>query len=44
MMIIHEKVFARVKCLRSLVEAIVEDEAGCERVLHLLGSVRGATA
>jgi DNA-binding FrmR family transcriptional regulator len=46
---VHEKkkLLARVRRLRGLVEAIeraLEDEAGCERVLHLIAGVRGATA
>ncbi len=46
---VHEKkkLLARVKRLRGLVEAIeraLEDEAGCERILHLIAGVRGATA
>ena len=46
---IHEKkkLLARVRRIRGLVEAIeraLEGEAGCEKVLHLIAGVRGATA
>ena len=45
----HEKkkLLARVRRLRGQVEAIeraLEDEAGCDKVLHLIAGVRGATA
>ena len=42
-----QKLLARVRRLRGLVEAIeraVENEAGCDQVLHLIAGVRGATA
>ena len=38
---------ARVRRLRGQVEAIeraLDSEAGCERVMHLIAAVRGATA
>jgi DNA-binding FrmR family transcriptional regulator len=42
-----QKLLARVRRLRGQVEAIeraLESEAGCERVMHLIAAVRGATA
>ena len=42
-----QKLVARVRRLRGLVEAIeraLENEAGCEQVLHLIAGVRGASA
>ena len=42
-----QKLLARVKRLRGQVEAIeraLENEAGCEQVMHLIAGVRGATA
>lgn len=46
---VHEKrkLLARVRRIKGLVEAIeraLEGEAGCEKVLHLIAGVRGATA
>jgi DNA-binding FrmR family transcriptional regulator len=46
---VHEKkrLLARVRRIRGQVEAIeraVEGEAGCDKVLHLIAGVRGATA
>ena len=46
---IHEKkkLLTRVRRIRGQVEAIeraLEGEAGCEKVLHLIAGVRGATA
>ena len=41
------KLLARVRRIRGQVEAIeraLEEEAGCERVMHLIAAVRGATA
>lgn len=41
------KLLARVRRMRGQVEAIeraLEEEAGCERVLHLIAGVRGAMA
>ena len=41
------KLLARVHRIRGQVEAIeraLETEAGCERVMHLIAGVRGATA
>lgn len=45
----HEKkkLLARVRRIRGQVEAIeraLEGEAGCDKVLHLIAGVRGATA
>ena len=42
-----KKLLARVKRIRGQVEAIeraLEAEAGCEKVLHLIAGMRGATA
>jgi DNA-binding FrmR family transcriptional regulator len=42
-----QKLLARVRRMRGQVEAIeraLEDEAGCERVMHLIAGVRGAMA
>jgi FrmR/RcnR family transcriptional regulator, repressor of frmRAB operon len=42
-----QKLLARVRRLRGQVEAMeraLETEAGCERVMHLIAAVRGATA
>lgn len=42
-----QKLLARVRRIRGQVEAIeraLEDEAGCERVMHLIAAVRGATS
>ncbi len=46
---VHEKqkLLARVRRIRGQVEAIergLENEVGCEKVLHLIAGVRGATA
>lgn len=46
---IHEKqkLLARVRRIRGQVEAIeraLENEVGCDRVMHLIAAVRGATA
>lgn len=46
---VHEKkkLLGRVRRIKGLVEAIeraLEGEAGCEKVLHLIAGVRGATA
>jgi DNA-binding FrmR family transcriptional regulator len=46
---VHEKKkpFARVRSIRGQVEAIecaLDDEAGCEQVMHLIAGVRGAIA
>jgi DNA-binding FrmR family transcriptional regulator len=41
------KLLARVRRMRGQIEAIeraLEDEAGCDRVLHLVAGVRGAMA
>lgn len=41
------KLLARVRRIRGQVEAIeraLESEAGCDKVLHLIAGVRGATA
>ena len=41
------KLLARVKRIRGQVEAVeraLEAEAGCEKVLHLIAGVRGATS
>jgi DNA-binding FrmR family transcriptional regulator len=41
------KLLARVRRIRGQVEAIeraLEEEAGCETVMHLIAGVRGATA
>lgn len=41
-----KKLLARVRRIRGQVEAIeraLEDEAGCERIMHLIAGVRGAT-
>lgn len=41
------KLLARVRRIRGQVEAIeraLEDETGCEAVMHLIAGVRGATA
>ena len=41
-----QKLLARVRRLRGQVEAIeraLEDEAGCDKVLHLIAGVRGST-
>jgi DNA-binding FrmR family transcriptional regulator len=40
-----QKLIARVRRIRGLVDAVeraLEDEAGCEKVLHLMAGVRGA--
>ncbi len=40
-----QKMIARVRRIRGLVDAVeraLEDEAGCEKVLHLIAGVRGA--
>lgn len=42
-----QKLLSRVRRIRGQVEAIeraLEDEAGCEKVLHLIAAIRGATA
>ncbi|MEW6631708.1 MAG: metal/formaldehyde-sensitive transcriptional repressor [Pseudomonadota bacterium] len=42
-----QKLLARVRRMKGQVEAIeraLEEEAGCERVLHLIAGVRGAMA
>ncbi|OYV24995.1 MAG: transcriptional regulator [Acidocella sp. 20-63-7] len=42
-----QRLLARVRRLRGQVEAIeraLESEAGCEKVMHLIAGVRGATA
>lgn len=42
-----QKLLARVRRIRGQVEAIeraLEGDAGCERVMHLIAGVRGATA
>jgi FrmR/RcnR family transcriptional regulator, repressor of frmRAB operon len=42
-----QKLLARVRRLRGQIEAIeraLENEAGCERIMHLIAGVRGATA
>ncbi|HWX51412.1 MAG TPA: metal/formaldehyde-sensitive transcriptional repressor [Roseomonas sp.] len=42
-----QKLLGRVRRIRGQVEAIeraLESEAGCERVMHLIAAVRGATA
>ena len=42
-----QKLLARVRRIRGQVEAIeraLEGEAGCDKVLHLIAGVRGATA
>jgi DNA-binding FrmR family transcriptional regulator len=42
-----QKLLARVRRMKGQVDAIeraLEDEAGCERVLHLIAGVRGAMA
>jgi DNA-binding FrmR family transcriptional regulator len=42
-----KKLLARVHRIRGLVEAIeraLEKESDCERIMHLIASVRGATA
>lgn len=42
-----QKLLARVRRMKGQMEAIeraLESEAGCERVLHLIAGVRGATA
>ena len=42
-----QKLLARARRIRGLVEAIeraLENEAGCEQVLHLIAGMRGATA
>ena len=42
-----QKLLARVRRIRGQVEAIeraLDDEAGCEQVMHLIAGVRGATA
>ena len=46
---VHEKkkLLGRVRRIKGLVEAIeraLEGEAGCEKVLHLIAGVRGATS
>ncbi len=41
------KLLSRVRRIRGQVEAIeraLDDEGGCERVMHLIAAVRGATA
>jgi DNA-binding FrmR family transcriptional regulator len=41
------KLLARVRRIRGQVEAVeraLEEEAGCEKVMHLIAAVRGATA
>jgi DNA-binding FrmR family transcriptional regulator len=40
-----QKMIARVRRIRGLVDAVeraLEDDAGCEKVLHLIAGVRGA--
>jgi DNA-binding FrmR family transcriptional regulator len=40
-----DKMIARVRRIRGLVDAVeraLEEEAGCEKVLHLIAGVRGA--
>ena len=40
-----QKLLARVRCLRGLIEAIeraLNGEAGCEQVMHLIAGARGA--
>ena len=42
-----QKLLARVRRIRGQVEAIeraLEDELGCDKVMHLIAGVRGATA
>lgn len=42
-----QKLLARVARLRGLVDAIergLDSEAGCERIMHLVAGLRGATA
>jgi len=42
-----QKLLARVRRIRGQVEAIeraLENEAGCEKVMHLLAGLRGATS
>jgi DNA-binding FrmR family transcriptional regulator len=42
-----KKLLARVRRIRGQIEAIeraLEDEAGCETVMHLIAGVRGATS
>lgn len=42
-----QKLLARVRRIRGQVEAIeraLENEAGCEKVMHLLAGIRGATS
>jgi DNA-binding FrmR family transcriptional regulator len=42
-----QKLLARVRRIRGQVEAIeraLESEAGCEKVMHLLAGLRGATS
>lgn len=42
-----KKLLARVRRIRGQVEAIeraLENEAGCEKVMHLLAGIRGATS
>jgi DNA-binding FrmR family transcriptional regulator len=42
-----QKLLARVRRIRGQVEAIeraLDDEAGCEKVMHLIAGVRGAVA
>jgi DNA-binding FrmR family transcriptional regulator len=42
-----QKLLARVRRLRGQIEAIeraLENEAGCEKIMHLIAGVRGATA
>jgi FrmR/RcnR family transcriptional regulator, repressor of frmRAB operon len=42
-----QKLLARVRRIRGQVEAIertLEEEAGCEKVMHLISAVRGATS
>jgi FrmR/RcnR family transcriptional regulator, repressor of frmRAB operon len=41
-----QKLLARVRRIRGQIEAIeraLEDEVGCEKVMHLIAAVRGAT-
>lgn len=42
-----QKLLARVRRIRGQVEAIeraLENEAGCEKVMHLIAGIRGATS
>ncbi len=43
----RQKLLARIRRIRGQVEAIeraLENQVGCEKVLHLIAGVRGATA